>query len=177
MKFEYTGRHIDVTPALKAHAEEHFGRIEHLLTGKPAKVQLVLEVERGKHKAEAIVKWMSDVLTATTSTADMYQSIAQTVAKIEKQALKLKKKVIDKSHRAEKASVVFNKDAEVQPAPSAAKIVSNRRYSVKPMTPDEAVMMVDGSKDDFIVFRNAEKQEKVSVLYKRKDGNYGLIEP
>jgi len=100
MKFEYTGRHIDVTPALRSHVENHFERINHLFNGKPAKVHVIIEVERGRHRSEVVLNWRNDVLTATTSNSDMYASLSQTIDKIEKQALKLKNKVIDKSHRA-----------------------------------------------------------------------------
>ena len=77
MKFEYTGRHIDVTPALRSHVEEHFKRIDHLFNGKPAKAHVIIEVERGRHRSEVIVKWRNDVLTATTKLNDMYQSLSQ----------------------------------------------------------------------------------------------------
>src|SRR5687767_11885167 len=104
MKFEYTGRHIDVTPALRSHVEEYFSRINHLFDGKPAHAHVIIEVEKGRHRSEIIVKWRNDVLTANSSVSDMYQSLTQTIAKIEKQALKLKNKIIDKSHRAKKVS-------------------------------------------------------------------------
>ncbi len=176
MIFEYTGRHIDVTPALRTHAEEHFSRIDHLFNGKPAKAHIILEVERGRHRAEIIVKWRNDILTATTNLADMYQSLSQSIDKIEKQALKLKNKVIDKSHRATRASSIVQKNTEVDPAPVAAKIVNATGYEVKPVTADEAAMLLDEQKESFLVFRNADNQ-RVSVIYKREDGDYGLIEP
>src|SRR5690606_37515495 len=102
MKFDYTGRHIEVTQALKNHVEEHFKKISHLFEGKLAKVHTIIEVERGRHHSEMVVKWRNEVLTATSKTSDMYTSLSQTAAKIEKQALKLKNKVIDKSHKAKK---------------------------------------------------------------------------
>jgi len=176
MLFEYTGRHIDVTPALRTHTEEHFNRIDHLFNGNATKAHIILEVERGKHRAEIIVNWRNDVLTANTSLADMYQSLSQSIDKIEKQALKLKNKVIDKSHRAAKASSIVQKETEVAPAPVAARIVSDQRYVVKPITADEAAMQLDSEKNNFLVFRNAETQQ-ISVIFKRDDGNYGLIEP
>ena len=176
MKFEYTGRHIDVTPALRSHVEEHFGRINHLFDGKPAHAHVIIEVEKGRHRSEVIVKWRNDVLTANSSVSDMYQSLSQTIAKIEKQALKLKNKIIDKSHRAKKVSTITPKGAEVKPAPSLPKIVSARRYAVKPLTAEEAAMQLEDEENQFLVFRNAENQ-KISVIYKRKDNNYGLIEP
>lgn len=106
MKIEFTGRHIDVTPAIKAHAEEHFGRIVHLFDGKPATAHLIIEVERGMHRSEVVISWRNEVLKAESSVADMYLSISQSIDKIEKQARRLKDKVIDKSHRATKASAL-----------------------------------------------------------------------
>jgi putative sigma-54 modulation protein len=176
MIFEYTGRHIDVTPALKAHTEEHFEKIDHIFDGKTATVHIIFEVERGRHRCEVIVNWRNEVLTATSSSQDMYQSISQTVGKIEKQALKTKKKVIDKSHRARRASIAATAETDVAPAPDGARIVSANGYEVKPVTVDEATMLLEEREENFLVFRNAEHQ-RVSVIYKRNDGNYGLIEP
>lgn len=176
MILEYSGRHIDVTQALKSHTEDHFSKIAHVFDGKATKAHVILEVERGRHRSEVIVNWRNEVLTATTSLADMYQSIAQSIGKIEKQALKLKNKVIDKSHRAKRASAIAQKDSEVRPAPLGARIVSANGYEVKPVTVDEATMLLEEQEDNFLVFRNAEHQ-RISVIYKRKDGNYGLIEP
>ena len=106
MNLEFTGRHIEVTPALKTHVEDHFEKIDHLFDGKPAKAHVIIEVERGMHRSEIVMNWRNEVLTAETSVSDMYQSLSQTIDKIEKQARRLKDKVIDKSHRATKASVI-----------------------------------------------------------------------
>jgi putative sigma-54 modulation protein len=176
MKFEYTGRHIEVTPALKAHVEDHFARIDHLFKGKPASAHVIIEVERGRHRSEMIVKWRNEVLTAATSNSDMYLSLSQTIDKIEKQALKLKNKIIDKSHRAVKAGTIADAATAVAPTPNGPRIIKTRRYAVKHMTAEEAAMQLDGDPLGFLVFRNAEN-ERVSVVYSRKDGNYGLIEP
>ncbi|HQZ95156.1 MAG TPA: ribosome-associated translation inhibitor RaiA [Pyrinomonadaceae bacterium] len=106
MKIEFTGRHMEFTPALKAHAEEYFNKIEHLFDGKPPKIHIIIEVERGLHRSEVVINWRNEVLKAETSNSDMYHSISQTIAKIEKQARKLKDKVIDKSHKAISAAAV-----------------------------------------------------------------------
>lgn len=97
---------MDVTPALKAHAEEQFKKIEHIFEGKPAKAHVILEVERGGNLSSATINWRNETLTAETNMSDMYMSITQTIGKIEKQARRLKDKVIDKSHKATKASAV-----------------------------------------------------------------------
>ena len=176
MKYEYTGRHIDVTPALRSHVEDHFERISHLFNGDATKAHVIIEVERGRHRSEINVNWRNEILTANTSVADMYQSLSQTIDKIEKQALKLKNKITDKSHRAEKAAVLTAEEGAVAPAPSGPQIVSEDSYEVKPVTAEEAALILDDAANDFLVFRNAETS-RIAVIYKRKDANYGLIEP
>lgn len=177
MIFEYTGRHIEVTPALRKHTEDHFDKIKHLFEGTTAKANVVLEVEKGRHRSEMIVHWRNEVLTATTILPDMYKSISQSISKIEKQVLKLKKKVVDKSHRAKRSSKPLVKEAdEVQPSPIGPRVIKERKYLIKPATVEEALLMLEDRKEDFLVFRSSDDQ-KVSVLYKRKDGNFGLIEP
>lgn len=176
MNFEYTGRHIEVTPALRSHVEEHFERLRHLFDGKTMNAHVIIEVDKGRHRSEIIVKWRNDVLTANTTLADMYQSLSKTIDKIEKQALKSKNKIIDKHHKAKKVTTVATPVDEVSPAPVSPKIVSAKRYAVKPMTAEEAVFRLHDEENQFLVFRNAEN-ERVSVIYRRKDGNYGLIQP
>ena len=182
MKFEYTGRHVDVTPALREHVEEQFKKINHLINGdRPANAHVVIEVEKGgRHRSEIILNWRREVLTAETIDSDMYKSLTQTVAKLEKQALRIKDKVIDKSHRAPKKSAVVARDTGAAPdvavESASPRIIAARRYAVKPMTAEEAALMLSTDTSDFLVFRNAEN-EKVAVIYKRKDGNYGLIQP
>jgi putative sigma-54 modulation protein len=178
MKYEYTGRHIEVTPALRSHVEEHFGRLTHLFNGSATTAHIIIEVERGRHHSEIVVNWRNEVLTAATSLSDMYQSLSQTIGKIEKQALRIKNKVIDKHHRASKVGAVTATAAaaDIKPSPGNPRIINARRYAVKPMTAEEAAMSLDDQEDQFLVFRNAENQ-RLSVLYKRKDGNFGLIQP
>ena len=77
MKFEYTGRHVDVTPALRKHVEEQFKKIDNLINGdRPANAHVIIEVEKGgRHRAEIILNWRREVLTAETTNPDMYQSL------------------------------------------------------------------------------------------------------
>lgn len=176
MKFEYTGRHIEVTPALKSHVEEHFSRIDHLFDGRPSKAHVIIEVERGRHRSEVILTWRKEVLTATTINSDMYKSLAETIAKIEKQALKIKSKITDKNHKKDRSAITATPPDETATTPRRGRIINARRYAIKPMSDEEAVMMLDDGADSFLVFRNAANQ-RISVIYKRKDGNYGLIQP
>ena len=177
MKFEYTGRHIEVTPALREHVEEQFKKLSHLFDGnKPANAHVVIEVEKGRHRSEIVLNWRKEVLTANTTNSDMYQSLSRTIAKLGKQALKIKDKVIDKSHRAPKRSAVLTRSDESSPEPTPPRIIAARRYAVKPMTAEEAALLLAADSNDFLVFRTADEQ-RIAVLYKRKDGNYGLIQP
>jgi putative sigma-54 modulation protein len=180
MKYEYTGRHIEVTPALRSHVEEHFERINHLFDGNGRSAHIIIEVEHnGKHRSEIIVKWRDQTLTATTSVSDMYKSLTQTIDKIKKQALRSKDRIIDKYQKVKKVSTVAPPvvEADVIPAPVAPEIIASENYPVKPMTAEEAVLRLNDEENQFLVFRNADAKERVSVIYKRKDGNYGLIQP
>lgn len=176
MKFEYTGRHIEVTPALRAHVEKHFDRLKHLFNGQEAKAHVIIEVVRGRHRAEIVLKWRDHIFTATSTLADMYQALSKTIDKLEKQVLKLKNKVIDKHHKAKKTSQAIPRE-EVQPLPESPRIIQTENYAVKPLTVQEAIMELDSNDSHFLVFRNADDHEKVAVIYRRKDGNYGLIQP
>ena len=106
----------------------------------------------------------------------MYKPLSQTIDKIEKQALKLKTKIIDKHHKVKKVSTIIPELDEVAAIPNAPRIMASKTYAVKPMTADEAVLTLIDEENQFLVFRNAD-DERVSVIYKRKDGNYGLIQP
>jgi putative sigma-54 modulation protein len=177
MRFEYTGRHVEVTPAIRRHVEDQFRKLEHVFNGTNARVHVIMEVEKNRQTGEVVVHWLDHTLTATDTNADMYMALSRAVEKIEKQALKLKKKIIDRKHTARKASVVApNPDGQIQATPPPVRIIAARRYSVKPMTAEEAALDLSDSNDHFVVFRDAETN-RVGVLYKRQDGNFGLIEP
>jgi putative sigma-54 modulation protein len=177
MEFEYTGRHVDVTPALRSHVEDHFQKIEHIFNDTTARAHVIIEVEKNRQIGEILVHWRDHTLTATDTNADMYQALTRAIAKIEKQALKLKKKIIDSKQRARPtASVAPPPDGDVEASPRPPRIIAARRYNVKPMTAEEAALRLSDETDQFLVFRDADTN-RVGVLYKRKDGNYGLIEP
>jgi len=175
MKYEYTGRHLEVSPALRSHVESHFDKIEHLFNGNDTTAHIIIEVEKGRHRAEVIVKWRDQMLTATSSVSDMYQALSQTIVKLEKQALKLKNKVIDKHQKKPKKTAIAGPNDDLKPAQRGPRIISVERYPVKPMTAEEAVLLLS-DENQFLVFRDAESQ-KMSVIYKRKDNNFGLIQP
>ena len=184
MKVEYTGRHVDVTPALRAHVEEHFRKLDELFDGSStASAHVIIEVNKNRHTGEVLVHWREHTLTASDTNADMYQALSRAIDKIEKQALKLKKKIIDRKQSGTPLSALAPEDASAGDGQAAdgggrrtGRIIAARRYTVKPMTAEEAALRLSEETDQFLVFRDADTQ-RISVLYKRNDGNYGLIQP
>ncbi len=93
MDFEYTGRHIDVTPALRAHVEEHFGKIGHLFeNASTARAHVIIDVVKNRHIAEILLHWREHTLTARDTNADMYQALTRCIDKIEKQAVRSRRR-------------------------------------------------------------------------------------
>lgn len=177
MKIEYTGRNFTISPAIKKHINDHFKKLNTLLNGA-SQAHVILSVGRHhRNVAEIVINWHDRSLTSKADTTDMYASSLQAIDKLHKQVIKVKGKIIDRSHHAKPVK-------EVAPSPmppveaekDAPRIIRSRRYSIKPMTPEEAVLSVQESADQFLVFRDAET-DRIGVIYKRKDGNYGLIEP
>jgi len=177
MTFEYTGRHVEVTPAIRRHVEDQFKKLQHVFNGVSAHAHVILAVEKNRQTGELIVHWRDHTLTAKDTNVDMYMALSRAVSKIEKQAIKLKKKIIDRKHSSPKTSVaVASPDGQLKAAPAPVRIINARRYNVKPMTAEEAALEVSARTDQFVVFRDADT-DRVAVLYKRQDGNFGLIEP
>ncbi len=176
MKFEYTGRHVEVTPAIRKHVEDHFKKLNHIFD-KSATIHVIIEVEKNRHTGEVMVHWRDHTLNAKDTNLDMYMALTRAITKLEKQALKLKGKSIDRKQAARRVSAVAPvPDGQLEATPRPPRIIAARRYAVKPMTAEEAAMHLSGAQDQFLVFRDADTA-RLGVLYKRVDGNYGLIEP
>lgn len=187
---------MDVTPAIRAHVEEHFRKLDELFDGSSTvSAHVIIEVNKNRHIGEVLVHWREHTLTATDTNIDMYQALTRAIAKIEKQAIRLKKKRIERKKGAtplsalapqEDVSTDIRGDSEARRSGgidensdddgAGARIINARRYQVKPMTAEEAALQLSGEDDQFLVFRDADT-DRISVLYKRNDGNYGLIQP
>jgi putative sigma-54 modulation protein len=178
MRFEYTGRHVDVSPAIRRHVEDHFKKLDHIFNDDSTlNTHVIIDVEKNRQIGEIVVNWRDHTLTAKDTNVDMYMALTRAMAKIEKQAVKLKKKIIDRKQSARSASrVAPEPDGHLEATPVPPRIIPARRYAVKPMTAEEASLRLSGETDQFLVFRDADTQ-RLGVIYKRKDGNYGLIEP
>ncbi len=177
MKVEFTGRHVEVSAAIKKHAQEHLEKLEKVFDFDNGKAHVILEVEKHRHRAEILFRWRDQELAGKAETDDMYTSLTQAADKLERQALKLKEKKTNLKRQSQAEEVVKAPEDNIsEDVVSETKIVRSSRYAVKPLTPEEAMQELKGSDDQFLVFRDA-KTERIAVIYKRKDGNFGLIEP
>lgn len=177
MTIEFTGRKIEITPALKAHTKVKLNKLSRVLDGI-IEAHVILTVEKHRHSAEIVVHAPHATMTGSETTEDLYTSIGKVLDKLERQAKKLKDKHGWGKKRVKGMTTIRNaRDTEdLAPVQDGPQVIRTRRYAVKPMTVDEAVLQVQGSKTTFLVFRDARNQ-RVNVLYKRSDGNFGLIEP
>ena len=184
MAVEYTGRNVEVTPSLRELAEERTQRLERHLGG-PADVRVVLSHEKHRFGAEVIAKHRRRRWTAQEKTADPRTAVAAAFEKIDAQAMRDSEKRRDKKHRGGARSVP--RALRVEPAPAAAgpgaargngsgRVVRARPPAVKPMGVDEAALAIESTGSEVLVFRDA-TNNRVSVLYRRRDGNLGLIVP
>jgi putative sigma-54 modulation protein len=175
MEFEFTGRHVEITPAIQRLVKKELQKLDLVLDSAPMRAHVILSSEKHRQCAEIVLHWRDSVFTGIAENNELGPSITAAAGKVEKQVLKLKEKFQTKKRRRAPGKAV---DAETQSAAdnSTARIIPARQYRVKPMTAEEAATIVEDSPDQFIVFRDSETN-KVGVLYKRKDGHFGLIEP
>lgn len=171
MNIIVNGRHLEVTPALKSYAEEKLGKFDRYLSNITEAI-VTLTVEKYRHKAEVLLKANGVLIQAEGVTGEIYSSIDEVVEKLEKQVKKYKEKLV--SHR---------KGEGKTPAAAAApeqemggKIIKKKRFDMKPMSPDEAAMQMELLDKNFFVFSN-HTTGQINVIYRRNDGNFGLIEP
>jgi putative sigma-54 modulation protein len=184
MHLDITARNIEITPALREHTEEKLSKLERLLDG-PLEVHVVLAIEKHRHVAEIQVKSRTAVLSGAQETGDLYASIGEVVDKLERQALKHKEKMRAHKHRKSPrdpevaAAIEANAAPALRPeAPEStpARLVRGRRYHLKPLTVEDAVCELEGTEEEVLVFRDAET-DKISVVYRQRDGNVALVEP
>lgn len=173
MEIDIHGKNLEVTEALRRYAEKKVAKISKFFEQEPLEVQVTMAVERETHIVDITVSVNGLLLRGEEKTADMYSSIDGAVNKIERQVHKYKTK-INRRLREDNRVVLPSRD-ETEEAPEPV-IVRTKRFAVKPMSVTEAVMQMDLLGHDFFVFFNADTEE-VNVVYKRRGGNYGLIEP
>ncbi len=175
MRVEVTGRHVDITAPLRQLIARRLTKLERLLNDSAISTAVILTKEKYRHRTEMIIHVRGDhMLRGQGEGTGWPVSVRDAAAKIEQQAQTLKGKWGERKRRSAGARTVAS-----SPAPEPARgprIVRATRYAVKPMSVEDAALRVEATSDAFVVFRNAET-DAVSILYRRTDGNYGLIEP
>jgi putative sigma-54 modulation protein len=178
MQISVTFRHVEPTSALRAYAEEKLGRVRKYLR-RPVDAHVILSVSKERHVAEISLKADHVTMFAQEETHDLYSAIDLALDKLEHQAQKLKAK--RQSHKGGRGgeppeALAVEVAADRRRAGGRGGVVRAQRVSAKPMSVDEALAQLRLSGDDFLVFTQASSRT-LAVLYRRKDGNYGLIEP
>ena len=173
MRFTITGRNIEVTQGLREAVEDKLGKLDRFLA--PATEAVVrLSVQKDIQKIEVTIPVKGHIIRAEESSSDMYVSIDLVEEILERQLKKYKNKLIDKKQSAPSFSEAFlQEDASAE---EEIQIVKSKKFAVKPMDPEEACVQMELLGHNFYVFLNADTEE-VNVVYKRKGGTYGLIEP
>ncbi len=192
---QVTGRHVSVTEAMKEYCRRRLACL-HLDYPKIIEVQIIMDVQKYRHTAEVILHCSNHItLEASAESHDMYVSVDEVVDKIAGQMRKYKTRLM-RQHRPRKHTVRHLEekvlrwewvegleetseaglDGGNKAEASEPSLIHSEKYPVKPMFIDEALLQIEMSAKQFLVFLNA-KTEKVNVIYRRKNGDFGLIEP
>jgi putative sigma-54 modulation protein len=173
MAITVRGKNIEITPALKDYVEKRIGKITKYFDTL-GEITVILTVSKGRHIVEVTVPINGMLLRGEEATTDMYTSIDLVIEKLERQIEKYKTKI---ARKLKQGSFKFDIPAPaVEPETDEFKVVRTKRFAMKPLNVEEAIMQMNFVNHDFFVFMNSDT-EQVNVVYRRKDGHYGLIEP
>jgi len=177
MDITVTFRHTEPMESLKAYAEDKISKIKKYLDF-PMEAHIVLTVEKFRHQADVTLDVNGTRIKAVEETGDMYSAIDQVMDKIEKQVKRrLSKMRRRRSENLKGEEGIIGEEAdEITVLGQDEPVIEVEKMVAKPMDPEEAAMQLNLSRREFLVFRNADSSE-INVIYKRGDGNLGLIEP
>ena len=177
MDITVTFRHTEPIESLKAYAQEKVSKIRKYLDA-PLEAHIVLSVEKFRHQAAVTVSVNGTRIKGVEETEDMYSAIDQVMDKIEKQVKRHLSKIRDRRLEGPRGEeTVMGEESDETPVlVQGEPVIEVEKMIAKPMDPEEAAMQLNLSRQEFLVFRNA-KSGEINVIYKRTDGNLGLIEP
>jgi len=197
MRLELTGRHVTITPGVRTLVEDGLAHTLRMLNDSALSAQVVLTKEKARHHADVTVHARGEhFLHGEATGRDIATAVGVAIDKVDRQAQKLKGKWAQRKRRGISAAKAGSEaprperagrrfSAERQPERAAARgrdledaprIIRVRRYAVKPMTVEDAAAEIGDGRDAVIVFRNS-TSDMVTVLFRRPDGNFGLVEP
>ena len=174
MRYTIVGRNIEVTPGLREAVEDKIGKLDRYFT-PDTEVNVTMSVQRERQNIEVTIPIKGSIIRAEESSSDMYVSIDLVEEVIERQILKYKKKLVDRKQSSPSFSDTFLQE-DTPISEDEIKIVKTKKFAVKPMDPEEACLQMELLGHSFYVFLNSES-DQVFVVYRRKGGTYGLIEP
>ncbi len=178
MRVDITGRHVDITPPIRQLVDKRLARIERMLNERAVSATVILTKEKYRHRTELVIHARGDHMLSGNGEGNSWPlSVRAAATAIEQQARKLKTRWNDSKRKRDGAgaSAAGVLDGPPRTAP-AGPAIRAARYPVKPMSVEDAALRLEGGREMFVVFRNADT-DAVGILYRRKDGNLALIEP
>jgi putative sigma-54 modulation protein len=199
LEITFTGRNVEVTRPLRQYAAKRLSKLDKYFGERPVDAEVRMSVERKRHVVEVTIPLGGMLLRGEVASADMYASIDLVVDKLERQIHKFKTRLNRKLRKDSTLLAAAGAAASLAASPEGAEgapeapaaepsgeegirggeefpVVRRKRFAVKPLPVDEAILQMNLLGHDFFVFRNAESEE-INVVYRRQDGSYGLIEP
>ena len=179
MKFVFTDKKVNLPNKVHAYAEKKVGKLDRYFKAD-TEAAVVFSVEKGRNNVELTIRSGSIVLRVAESTSDLFASIDAAVTSMERQLRKhksrlekrLRQDAFERAVPAEEVSTLVPDVVEE----SEFEVVRTKRFPIKPMTVDEAILQMDLLGHTFFAFKNADDDGSFAVVYKRNDGGYGLIE-
>jgi putative sigma-54 modulation protein len=175
MQTSVTFKNVDPSDHLKAYVSDKLDRFDKYLDN-PAEANVVLAVEKFRHIAEINIAGDKLTIIGSEETNDMYSAIDMALDKLEKQIKKSKQKIRERRTASKNRSLSMLEEADTLPDDDTERQIKIRNIEYKPMDIEEAVLQMDLIEDNFLVFTNA-RSDRINVLYRRRDGHYGLIQP
>jgi putative sigma-54 modulation protein len=176
MRIDFTGRQMDVSPELQEYTTQRLKKLIRLLRNE-FELHVILTAEKHRRIAEITLNFRHHSLVGLETTEDARSSINGALDKLERQAVRLMGRRRERKRRPKPASaILLNVLRSERSEDDGHRVLETDRVPIKPMTVDEAIDSLDAARTGLVVFRNAET-ERVNVLYRRDDGNLGLIEP
>ena len=174
MKFIISGKNITVSQGLRTAVEDKLGKLERYFT-PDTEVIVTLSVEKERQKIEVTIPVKGNIIRSEQVSNDMYVSIDLVEEVIERQLRKYKNKLVAKNQEGNNFSkTLFETEESIED--DEVKIVRTKRFGIKPMYPEDACVQMELLGHNFFVFYNCD-EDRVNVVYKRKNGTYGLIGP
>ena len=175
MKFTFAEKRMDSSEDLRAYATKKISKLDRFFKSE-AEAFVTFSLERGRFRAEITIHNNGIYYRASELTSDMYASVDSGVAAIERQIRRNKTRLQKRLREGvlEKESPVAYVPAEEEPV-DEFRIVRNKRFSIKPMSAEEAILQMNLLDHEFFVFRNMDADNAIAVVYKRRQGDYGLI--